>query len=43
MEDTHEFVEKLHERQEKDERNKERQATNNDGKKLPTKQHGTNK
>ncbi|MBM7653902.1 MULTISPECIES: DUF4023 domain-containing protein [Bacillaceae] len=41
MEDntTHEFVEKLHERQEKDKDNKERQSKGHQGYKLPNKQH----
>ncbi|WP_099490089.1 DUF4023 domain-containing protein, partial [Pseudomonas sp. 2822-15] len=40
---THEFVEQLHERQAKDERNKERQGHRHANKKLPNKQHSTNK
>jgi len=36
---THEFVEKLHERQEKDKDNKERQGKGHPSKKLPNKLH----
>ncbi|MFA9559742.1 DUF4023 domain-containing protein [Evansella sp. AB-rgal1] len=43
MDSTHEFVEKLHEKQAKDERNKERQGHKNAPKELPNKQHSTNK
>lgn len=43
MEDTHKFVEKLHERQKKDQKNKEHQGNGTPNEKLPTKQHGTNK
>ncbi|MCM3726794.1 DUF4023 domain-containing protein [Neobacillus cucumis] len=41
MEDnsTHEFVEKLHEKQEKDKDNKERQSNGTQSQKLPNKQH----
>lgn len=40
MENTHEFVEKIHDKQEKDERNRKRgKGTPSD--RLPTKQHGT--
>ncbi|TVX99677.1 DUF4023 family protein [Cohnella terricola] len=47
MDDTHEFVAKLHDTQNKDERNRKRQrhgnSSENPGKKLPGKQHSTNK
>ncbi|XID91233.1 DUF4023 family protein [Paenibacillaceae bacterium WGS1546] len=47
MDDTHEFVERLHDTQNKDKRNRERlnrgNAGENSGKHLPGKQHGTNK
>jgi len=47
MDDTHQFVEKLHDTQEKDRQNRQRQAQGNSsenaGKKLPSKQHNTNK
>ncbi|MFC5403505.1 DUF4023 family protein [Cohnella soli] len=47
MDDTHQFVEKLHDTQQKDKRNKDRQSRGNGGenagKKLPGKQHSTNK
>jgi hypothetical protein len=43
MEDTSKFVEKLHENQEKAERNKERQGNGNPGFKKPNKKHTTNK
>ena len=36
---THEFVEKLHEKQEKDRKNKEHQGDNHPGKKLPNHKH----
>ncbi len=39
MDNTHEFVEKLHDKQEKDERNKKRQGKGNPNEKLPSKQH----
>ncbi|MGE8204832.1 DUF4023 family protein [Heyndrickxia sp. NPDC080065] len=42
MENTHDFVEKLHNDQEKAEQNRKR-GKGSPGKKLPTKQHGTNK
>jgi hypothetical protein len=42
VESTNDFVEKLHENQEKDEKNK-KQGKGNPGTKLPNKQHGTNK
>ena len=38
-ETTHEFVEKLQERQEKDKDNKERQSEGHQSQKLPNKQH----
>lgn len=41
--DTHDFVEKLHETQEKAEKNKKHQGKGNAGNKLPNKQHSTNK
>ncbi|RED58030.1 DUF4023 family protein [Cohnella lupini] len=47
MDDTHQFVEKLHETQKKDKQNKRRQGRGdsgeNAGQKLPGKQHSTNK
>jgi hypothetical protein len=36
---THEFVEKLHERQEKDKENKERQSKGHQAEKLPNHEH----
>lgn len=36
---THEFVEKLHERQEKDRKNKEKQGNGNPSVRLPNHQH----
>lgn len=39
MENTHEFVENLHEKQRKDEQNKKRQSKENQSRKLPNKQH----
>ena len=42
MENLHEFVEKVHDKQDKDERNRERGKGNPAGQ-LPTKQHGTQK
>ncbi|WML43870.1 DUF4023 domain-containing protein [Neobacillus sp. PS3-40] len=39
MENTHEFVENLHEKQKKDEQNKKRQSKENQSRKLPNKQH----
>lgn len=39
MESTHEFVKKLHEKQAKDEKNKNHQRTENPSRKLPNKQH----
>lgn len=44
MDDTHEFVEKLHDTQQKDKRNKNRLTdAEQPGQKLPGKQHSTNK
>ncbi|MGG1575395.1 DUF4023 domain-containing protein [Fictibacillus sp. NRS-1165] len=43
MENTSDFVEKLHENQEKAEKNKKHQGKGNPGSKLPNKQHSTNK
>ncbi|WP_416827333.1 DUF4023 domain-containing protein [Ectobacillus polymachus] len=37
MENTHDFVEKLHETQKKDEQNRKRQGKGDPGKKLPNK------
>ncbi|UCZ53181.1 DUF4023 domain-containing protein [Bacillus shivajii] len=42
-ETTHEFVENLHERQAKDEKNKQRQGHRHASKRLPAKKHNTNK
>lgn len=39
MESTHDFVEKLHEKQEKDEQNRKSQGNGNPGKKKPNKEH----
>jgi hypothetical protein len=39
MDNTHEFVEKLHERQRKDEQNKKRQGKGHPSARLPNKQH----
>lgn len=39
MDNTHEFVEKLHERQEKAKKNEERQGKKHASEKLPNKQH----
>lgn len=36
---THEFVEQLHEKQEKDQKNKQRQATGQKSQRMPNKQH----
>jgi hypothetical protein len=36
---THEFVEDLHEKQQKDEKNKERQSRAHQSQRLPNKQH----
>jgi Protein of unknown function (DUF4023) len=41
--DTHEFVENLHQRQEKNKKNNERQGDGTHSKRLPNKQHSTNK
>ncbi|NOU96393.1 DUF4023 domain-containing protein [Paenibacillus sp. LMG 31456] len=43
MDSTRDFVEKLHDKQEKDEKNKKRQGQGHPGHKLPGKQHSTNK
>lgn len=43
MDNTHEFVEKLHDTQEKDEKNRKHQGKGTPSDKLPTKQHSTNK
>ena len=43
MENTSEFVEKLHDTQEKAEKNKKHNGEGNENKVLPNKQHGTNK
>ncbi|MFD1179478.1 DUF4023 domain-containing protein [Paenibacillus puldeungensis] len=43
MEDLHKFVEKVHDQQEKEARNKKRHGQGNPASKLPTKQHGTQK
>ncbi|KAA9025680.1 DUF4023 domain-containing protein [Niallia endozanthoxylica] len=39
MENTNQFVEKLHEKQQKDEQNRKRQGRGNPSGKLPNKQH----
>jgi hypothetical protein len=39
MESTHEFVQKLNERQKKDEKNRKHQGQGNPSSKLPNKQH----
>jgi hypothetical protein len=39
MENTHEYVQKLHENQKKNEQNKKRQGKENPSDKLPNKQH----
>lgn len=39
MENTHEFVQKLHDKQRKDEQNRKRQGKENPSDKLPNKQH----
>ncbi len=39
MDSTHEFVEKLHEKQKKAEQNKKRQGNGSPSEKLPTKRH----
>jgi hypothetical protein len=38
-ESTHEYVEKLHEKQKKDEQNRKRQGSGHPSKRLPNKQH----
>ncbi|WP_084360986.1 DUF4023 domain-containing protein [Neobacillus fumarioli] len=38
-ESTHEFVQKLHDQQEKQQKNKEKHGTNTPSKKLPNAQH----
>ncbi|AZS17728.1 DUF4023 domain-containing protein [Paenibacillus lutimineralis] len=43
MDNTHEFVEKLHDKQAKDEANKRRQGKGNPAGQLPSKPHGTQK
>ncbi len=43
MENTHDFVENLNDRQKKDGKNKKRQEEGNSPQKLPNKQHSTNK
>jgi hypothetical protein len=43
VDDTHEFVANLHEKQAKDEQNRRRQGKGTPSEKLPTKQHGTKK
>lgn len=42
MESTEQFLEKLHETQAKDEKNRERQGKGTPSAKLPTKQHSKN-
>ncbi|RHW41471.1 DUF4023 domain-containing protein [Neobacillus notoginsengisoli] len=39
MDNTHEFVEKIHEKQRKDKQNKKRQGKGNPSDQLPNKQH----
>ncbi|WP_251554066.1 DUF4023 domain-containing protein [Neobacillus muris] len=39
QENTHEFVEKIHEKQAKDQKNRQQQGTNKPSKQLPNKQH----
>ncbi|CEG25522.1 DUF4023 domain-containing protein [Bacillus sp. B-jedd] len=39
MDNTHKFVEKLHEKQRKDEKNKKRQGNGHPSEQLPNKQH----
>ncbi|WP_078553185.1 DUF4023 domain-containing protein [Bacillus alkalicellulosilyticus] len=39
MDNTHEFVEQLHDKQKKDEQNRKRQGHGKPSKKLPNKQH----
>lgn len=43
MESTHDFVEKIHDIQDKAERNKRQHGKGTPSEKLPTKQHGTKK
>jgi hypothetical protein len=43
MDDTHEFVEKLHDTQKKNKLNKKRQNDHNSPNKLPSRQHSTDK
>ncbi|WP_019637375.1 DUF4023 domain-containing protein [Paenibacillus fonticola] len=43
MENLHEFVEKVHDKQEKDRRNKEQHGKGNPAGQLPKKRHGTQK
>lgn len=43
MEDTHEFVEKMKDIKDKDEKNKKHQGEGNQAEKLSNKQHSTNK
>lgn len=43
MESTRQFVEKLHETQEKDAQNRKRQGEGNPDKQLPNKQHSNDK
>lgn len=39
MDNTHEFVEKIHKKQQKDEQNRKHQGKGNPSSKLPNKQH----
>lgn len=43
MDNTHEFVQKVHDTQKKAEQNQKRQGEGNPGEKLQNKQHSTNK
>lgn len=43
MDDTHEFVEKIHENQDKQKQNEKHQRKGHDSHKLPSKKHNTNK
>lgn len=43
MENTHDFVENLHDKQRKAEKNLQHQGKGTPAKQLPSKQHGTNK
>lgn len=43
MDSTHDFVEKIHENQKKQEKNKEHRGKGNESSALQNKQHGTNK